>query len=886
MAYTDHFETVQKLYIAYYQRPADPGGLVSWAKEVEKAGDDGDAFRKVVSAFAFSDEAKALYGTIDNLSIHLVIPKIYTAAFGHEGDAAGRNHYHQKFLSGEYDAGRIVWEILAAADNGTDAAAAKDKTTVANKVKVANTFTEVIAGKKLVDPNFPTAKADFNFTYSGNNAAEEARDFLKKVGADTKIATDYNFDAVERVVLNSKYISQDGDSGNTPQPRTITLTRDATKFIGGNGDDVVYSPLDGVNSTLEAYEVVDGGVQGDNTLRIEMPLTGGNVLPIRTQIKNFQNLEVHSNSLNNNQNLGIDTTITANEVENILIRGSNKEVSINASDSLKTVAYDQGIDTSGSSYIRGKNVEKVSVGNHSGGSLNVTSASDTLDIDVRFATNTNTTANNYGVDGGVKNVNINQKGVLAPINRVQFDESVDSVTIAGRVNSINNLQFSASANNATTQLTKLDISGVDSSTNFTGYTTNALFKNNASLDVKLAGGNDVLTVNNTIGANSKIDLGAGSDFLLYNGPNPNLGIPGGLISQNVTSIDGGTGIDTVDIGLINSQNAAKFVNFENVRVNQSGNPSGNNTHNINGMVFNQLLVNQDFSTSPDINISGLGNTTVFTVDSGGNISNRNITLDTQNTLTMNLNGVSNSTTTLNAKDVSTLNVNTNGAAAQNLLLSDVNDLETINIAGNQGFTLSFDGKTNSISKIDASGLSGSGNFIYSSNGNQLKSNAAVSITGGAGSDYIKLAAGDNLSRVTLTGGTGSDSFDISAISVDGTASNIVTITDFSKNGSAANSDVVVTNLGSAVGKDITGSAATIPTGTTDLHAALSLSNVTNSLAVMNSLQWFIFQGNTYVVANDGSLGLTNNDVVFRIPGSVDLAGRLKMDISSGDITWV
>ncbi len=31
MAYTDYFDEVQSIYIAYYQRPADPAGLRYWA---------------------------------------------------------------------------------------------------------------------------------------------------------------------------------------------------------------------------------------------------------------------------------------------------------------------------------------------------------------------------------------------------------------------------------------------------------------------------------------------------------------------------------------------------------------------------------------------------------------------------------------------------------------------------------------------------------------------------------------------------------------------------------------------------------------------------------------------------------------------------------------
>ena len=38
MAAAAYYDAVQKLYIAYYGRPADPLGLQYWSNEIEKAG--------------------------------------------------------------------------------------------------------------------------------------------------------------------------------------------------------------------------------------------------------------------------------------------------------------------------------------------------------------------------------------------------------------------------------------------------------------------------------------------------------------------------------------------------------------------------------------------------------------------------------------------------------------------------------------------------------------------------------------------------------------------------------------------------------------------------------------------------------------------------------
>ena len=73
MAAAQYFEQVQKIFIAFYQRPADPAGLKYWADRVDVAG---GKIESVIDAFATSAEAKALYGTIDATNIGAVIDKL------------------------------------------------------------------------------------------------------------------------------------------------------------------------------------------------------------------------------------------------------------------------------------------------------------------------------------------------------------------------------------------------------------------------------------------------------------------------------------------------------------------------------------------------------------------------------------------------------------------------------------------------------------------------------------------------------------------------------------------------------------------------------------------------------------------------------------------
>ena len=70
MAAAAYFDQIQKIYIAFYQRPADPAGLRHWADKVNDAGGD---LSPLINTFATSPEAVRLYGTIDASTIGSVI---------------------------------------------------------------------------------------------------------------------------------------------------------------------------------------------------------------------------------------------------------------------------------------------------------------------------------------------------------------------------------------------------------------------------------------------------------------------------------------------------------------------------------------------------------------------------------------------------------------------------------------------------------------------------------------------------------------------------------------------------------------------------------------------------------------------------------------------
>ena len=151
MAYTAYLNIVEKIYIGYYQRPADPGGLIYWANQVDLAGGN---LNTILPAFANSPEAQALYGTINSTTISGVVNQIYNAMFGRSADPGGLAYYVNGFNAGTFTAATIMLNVL----NG---AVGQDLVILNNKLLAADLFT------RTIDPGLDNV--DLQATYDGSS---------------------------------------------------------------------------------------------------------------------------------------------------------------------------------------------------------------------------------------------------------------------------------------------------------------------------------------------------------------------------------------------------------------------------------------------------------------------------------------------------------------------------------------------------------------------------------------------------------------------------------------------------------------------------------------------------------------------------------------------
>lgn len=275
-AASSYFDQVQKIYTAFYQRPADSGGLLFWSQMAAVNGGD---LGKVIDAFASSAEATALYGSITTANVGDVVDSIYKALFGRVADAAGKAFYVNGFAAGTFTAGKIAMDILNGAQNS-------DLVAINNKAAAANVFTAAVDGRSMTDAAFGTGSS-FAVTYSGSADVTAARAWLAMVGADptTVPSTAAVIGAIQANIANA------GDAILNMQGN-LTLTAPSAlnpvavdNLTGTSGADVFLARTLNNANTLNDGDRIDGGA-GVDTLYADMTGTGVAITPIFTNLEN------------------------------------------------------------------------------------------------------------------------------------------------------------------------------------------------------------------------------------------------------------------------------------------------------------------------------------------------------------------------------------------------------------------------------------------------------------------------------------------------------------------------------------------------------------------------------------------------------------------------
>ena len=127
MATTYHTQ-LQQLYVAYFNRPADPGGLAFYEGHLEA----GTVTMAAIAAdFAKSNEYRTEYNDATNTGI---VTKVYANLFGRVGTANEMKFWIDALNAGATTIDKVVTDIAAGAQ-GTD------KVAFESKVVFATAFT-------------------------------------------------------------------------------------------------------------------------------------------------------------------------------------------------------------------------------------------------------------------------------------------------------------------------------------------------------------------------------------------------------------------------------------------------------------------------------------------------------------------------------------------------------------------------------------------------------------------------------------------------------------------------------------------------------------------------------------------------------------------------
>jgi len=518
MAYTDHFDTVQKLYIAYYQRPADPAGLAYWSKIIEVEGGDTTL---AVTDFANAAESNDLYGPINASTITTVVKAIYTALFNRTpaDDDAGLQFYVDGFNVGEFTPGRIALSIF-------DGARGADGVALQNKLAVANLFSKVVDGRALNDSDF--GSKDFAVTYEGKEDAEAARKILKTVTADG--GTKLNEAGVKQAIFDEKIVDTGDALDSTGSTLVLTEKNDET-IRGTSGNDVFYAVI-GKEATLNSRDAVIGN-GGNDTIIIDFNEANSTTIPSRAQLNGIGKLV--ADYTGNSDDFSITGTNGTKDIKDIEVHGKVKDVTIQGFNNLQTVSITNN-DGADLHYLTGKSINKVSIsGKYSENTLGLKIDTDVKSLGVSVdnvthgGTQTDPTFNleiaktvealNFIADGG--------KSIISDIKAINATDSLQlkEITLTGKADFTVDLSDSSvskvdkfNASDATGKL-NITIGAIKNNASITGGDgddTIILEKEGLASYVTLTGGDGEdtfdLTSNNASGNSSKFGVVTITDF--------------------------------------------------------------------------------------------------------------------------------------------------------------------------------------------------------------------------------------------------------------------------------------------------------------------------------------------------------------------------------------
>lgn len=397
MAVIDYTADIQKLYVAYFNRPADYEGLAFWNNVLNNNGGD----LAFVSA-TFADSKEYADQNVGK-SFYQIVNQIYQNLFNRDADVQGLEFWAGHLRNGTFTVDEIVKVI---ADNASDTDA-KDKTTYENKVAAAKAFSaELNTASEIIG-------------YSGDAANNAAKTWLSTVSTTASLNA-----AIAPTALASTVASV-AAVGLQSGGKASALTTGVDTLTGTSGTDVFTAVLNGASSTFTALDTIDGGA-GVDVLNIsaidDFVVPGGLTISNVEQVQLTAAGKVGAFAAGDVGALDVSVSM-ANVAELTVSKASEADLKAGSATAVKIVDVVGGVEVVG------------------GASQSVSAANQANDIVLRGSTgsvtvNSAAQAGDITIDGGsTVNVAATSKASNGDINVGATAQSTGAVSVTSNLNS-------------------------------------------------------------------------------------------------------------------------------------------------------------------------------------------------------------------------------------------------------------------------------------------------------------------------------------------------------------------------------------------------------------------------------------------------------------------
>ena len=840
MATQASIDKVNLMYVAYYGRPGDPGGVEFWADVLDVNG--GELTSSIIAAFGTSAEFTDRFGS---LSDEELIDNLYLQMFNRTADAEGKAFYLEQIALGNMTLGDAALDIA----NG---AQGSDLTILNNKINVAGYFTEQVAA----------TGTDYT--------AEDIDDASAIIAAitDDPITVVTQKDAVDEFLSVTTLFE---------------LTTGQDVVVGTPGDDVINGIIgddeDSNNiTTFNSFDVIDGG-DGYDILNLVVN-ENYTITPDMNSVEEISLRVLDDSAASLDFTTVSDvTTIGLHDVPN-----NDADVYVwNINELIDTVKFTNVARDSDSVWMELEFGNTVGTGSDDILQVHLDNAGYTMNGSWEEAASLDVT--NSSGEGIYENLYIHSTGSLN--NNLFWYEEATSATDAAlekvMITGDANLYFSFDWDTETLDEVdastfganlKMDMGGFDKGITLTsGIGDDDLVMGTEDDTVSSGDGDDNIDI--TSGGDDTVDAGAGDDTVDATG----------ALDTN-DSLDGGAGTDTivVDNAMVGSVDG--FTNDALAAFQAT-------ISNFESLGVGDYLTNDiDLTRWTDINHvelrDGASTVTIDALGEGGTVT----VWDDVNSITVNFDDTSADDDELTytavitddesyyagwleSDDVEVLNFAavSDGDTDDDFISVGISldDLVELNISGDVttlSVTNDFADASDTLETVNASAFTGDLTIDLSGVVGPLSVTTGSgddSIIGGQAGDTIDAGDGDDVieggtGADTLTGGDGEDEF-IFDVPVNGNsydtvtdaeADDILTLIDMGTETFAASA---ITLANTAAFRDY-------------LDAAAAGDGSTNG-----AISWFQYEGDTYVVEDLAAAASFQDgvDAVIKLTGMVDLS---------------